>query len=261
MQLVDHWSALMPSHATGHSRNATARTLSVLEQIVAADHAPTHAELARLTGVPKSTLTLILGELQALGYIRGAGERRFVPGPALLGFGHRVQASNRVDGIRPTLEALAGSSGEGAMFAVEVWPQIVVIDHVQAPRPIRYVAEVGSLRPMHCTAIGRALLASTNRSARDLPAGSLIKLTDASRVDPDEIDAELERTRARGYALNVGESLDGVGSIAAAVLDQRGWPAGAIAISWLQYRVEDPEERFWPLLSAAVASLASGAGR
>jgi DNA-binding IclR family transcriptional regulator len=211
-------------------------------------------ELARLTGVPKSTLTLILTELQALGYVR-VSERRFLPGPALVGFGHRLQARNRGDGIRPTLEALATASGEGAMFAIEMWPHIVLIDHVQAPRPIRYVAEVGSLRPMHCTALGRAMLAFTDRRARDLPPETLTKLTDASLVDPDEIDAELARTRDRGYALNIGESLDDVGSIAAPVLDQRGWPVGAIAISWLQYRVDDPEKRFWPLLAGAISEL------
>jgi IclR family transcriptional regulator, acetate operon repressor len=236
------------------NKNATARTLDVLERIVADGHAPTHAELARSTCVPKSTLTLILAELQALGYVR-LSQRRFVPGPALVGFGHRLQARNRADGIRPTLEALATASGEGAMFAIEMWPHIVLIDHVQAPRPIRYVAEVGSLRPMHCTALGRALLAFTDRGARDLPPETLTKLTSASRVDPDEIDAELARTRERGYALNVGESLDDVGSIAAPVLDQRGWPVGAIAISWLQYRVKDPEERFWPMLAAAISAL------
>ena len=68
---------------------------------------------------------------------------------------------------------------------------------------------------MHCTALGRALLAFTDRSARDLPPETLTKLTAASLVDPDEIDAELARTRERGYALNVGESPDDVGSIAA----------------------------------------------
>jgi IclR family transcriptional regulator, acetate operon repressor len=238
------------------SKNATARTVAVLERIVADVDAPTHAELARSTGVPKSTLTLILAELQALGYVR-VSERRFLPGPALVGFGHRLQARNRGDGIRPTLEALATASGEGAMFAIEMWPHIVLIDHVQAPRPIRYVAEVGSLRPMHCTALGRAMLAFTDRRACDLPPGTLTKLTRASLVDPDEIDAELARTRERGYALNIGESLDDVGSIAAPVLDQRGWPVGAIAISWLQYRVDDPEERFWPMLAEAISALRS----
>jgi IclR family transcriptional regulator, acetate operon repressor len=244
----------------GHSdfdigrKNATARTVAVLERIVADVDAPTHAELARSTGIAKSTLTLILAELQALGYVR-VSERRFLPGPALVGFGHRLQARNRGDGIRPTLEALAAASGEGAMFAIEMWPHIVLIDHVQAPRPIRYVAEVGSRRPMHCTALGRALLAFTDRHARDLPPETLTKLTDASLVDPGQIDAELARTRERGYALNIGESLDDVGSIAAPVLDQRGWPVGAIAISWLQYRVDDPEERFWPLLAGAISGL------
>lgn len=244
----------------GHSdfdigrKNATARTVAVLERIVADVDAPTHAELARSTGIAKSTLTLILAELQALGYVR-VSERRFLPGPALVGFGHRLQARNRGDGIRPTLEALAAASGEGAMFAIEMWPHIVLIDHVQAPRPIRYVAEVGSRRPMHCTALGRALLAFTDRRARDLPPETLTKLTDASLVDPGQIDAELARTRERGYALNIGESLDDVGSIAAPVLDQRGWPVGAIAISWLQYRVDDPEERFWPLLAGAISGL------
>ncbi len=141
------------------------------------------------------------------------------------------------------------------MFAVEVWPHIVLIDHVQAPRPIRYVAQVGSLRPMHCTALGRALLAFTDRTARDLPPNSLTRETPASRIDLDELDEELARTRARGYGVNIGETLEGVGAIAAPVLNQRGWPTGAIAISWLLYRVTDGEQRFWPLLRNAVAAL------
>jgi IclR family transcriptional regulator, acetate operon repressor len=239
-------------------KNATARTVAVLEQIVSADHGPTHAELSRSTGIAKSTLTLVLGELQSLGYVRVVGGRRFVPGPALVGFAHRLRARNGVDGIRPILEELASASSESAMFAIELWPHIVLLDHIQAARPIRYVAEVGSLRPMHCTALGRVLLAFTGRSARDLPAGSLTKLTETSRVEPEQIDEELARTRARGYALNIGESLEGVGSIAAPLLDKQDRPIGAIAIAWLEYRVENPEERFWPLLSTAVSTLRAG---
>ena len=240
------------------SKNATARTIAVIEQIAAADQAPTHAELARLTGVPKSTLSLILAELQNLGYVRALPERRFVPGPALVGFSHRVQARGGVAGIRPALDGLAAASGEAAMFGIEVWPHIVLVEHVQAPRPIRYVAEVGSLRPMHCTAQGRAILAFTNRTAADLPPETLIRETPASLVDPRELDEELARTRERGYALNIGESLEGVGSIAAPVLDRRGRPVGAVAVSWLQYRVADGERRFWPMLSATADELGGG---
>jgi DNA-binding IclR family transcriptional regulator len=241
------------------NRNATARTIAVIEQITAADHAPTHAELARLTGVPKSTLSLILTELHNLGYVRTVQERRLVPGPALVGFSHRVQARTGVASIRPALDALAAASGEAAMFGIEVWPYIVLVEHVQAPRPIRYVAEVGSLRPMHCTSQGRAILAFTHRTAADLPPETLIKETPASLVDPDELDAELARTRARGYALNIGETLEGVGSMAAPVLDRHGRPIGAVAVSWLQFRVADGERRFWPLLRAAVDELSGDA--
>jgi DNA-binding IclR family transcriptional regulator len=210
------------------------RGLAVLEHLVDGGPAPTHGALARATGLPKSTLTNVLAELTELGYVTPAG-RSYAAGGRLLALGYRitqrlgvpVQAPSAVHGV---LEQLVRDTGETAIYAVEVGATptqagaVLALDHVESPHPMRYVPGIGDLQPIGITAAGYVLLAFTGRDASVIPAASPRSLDDAA-----SIDAELERTRNRGYALN-DRALDGVTSIAAPWIDASGRLLGAISI-------------------------------
>jgi DNA-binding IclR family transcriptional regulator len=221
--------------------SAATRALAVLEHLAGSSQPVANQELAQALGIPRSTLSDLMAELRSLGYAQLVGGR-YVSGPALLSLGYRAtQRLGTLGGIAPTLERLAATTGETALYAVEVGGeangegQVLIVDQVVSPNPIRYVAPLGEPRPLEQTAAGRTLLAFSGRG-----------------VD-GELAAELERVRAQGYAVNAASS--GATSIAAPVFDRTDTLVGAISVSGPSDRMGDAATRIWPVLRDAVESL------
>jgi DNA-binding IclR family transcriptional regulator len=240
------------------------RSLLILEHLVSGNPPPTHVELARALNIPKGTLSGLLGQLTEEGYIRLVG-KQYAPGPALLSLGFRAtRRDNLRFALRPVLEQLATETGETAVLAIEVGGdddtpgQVLGIDYVEGTNPIRYVAQIGRLYPMHSSAAGRVFLAFTGRRAKLLPTDSLVTHTNRTLVDPEELDAELDRIRARGWAMTVGERLDDVTSVSAPVVDGSGRPVAAVTVSGPTTRLPDPAETVWPRMHDAIDAVHLG---
>ena len=225
----------------------TERTLQVLEYLSTGNPPSTHAELMRATGIQRSTLSDLLAELHALGYL-DMRERRYLPGLRLLALVHSAAREPGFNAsIRHTLETLAERSGETAVYVIERRGRdgrshVVAVDQVESTHSIRYVASIGEPYPMHTTAAGRALLAATRRSASSLGT---------ERVPPD-LDDDLARARDRGFAV-LSEAPDSATSIAAAIYDRSDSLVGAVSIVGPSERVG--VDTIGSLLRVAVARL------
>lgn len=92
----------------------------------------------------------------------------------------------------------------------------VYVDQVTPPVEVRMSVEVGAAYPLHAVASSKAFLAYLPEDhRRRFLAGRLESMTDATIVDVGVLELDLEATRARGYAVSVGERVAGAGSIAA----------------------------------------------
>jgi DNA-binding IclR family transcriptional regulator len=89
---------------------------------------------------------------------------------------------------------------------------------------------VGSLVPLHATALGKALLAHHRYLLADLD-NPLASFTPSTIIDKDQLERELDEIQARGWASERGDLYPGVASIAAPIEDRRGLIAGAISVS------------------------------
>jgi IclR family acetate operon transcriptional repressor len=112
----------------------------------------------------------------------------------------------------------------------------------------------GPRAPIHATAIGKAIAAalSPERVAallRDRPLHAITSRTITSRA---QFDVELEVTRERGFAIDVGECQDDANCVAAAVFDGTGVIAG-ISVSATAGQMPAAD---LPLVGAAVAETA-----
>jgi IclR family acetate operon transcriptional repressor len=233
------------------------RALKLLELISSASVPPTQTDLLRSCPMPKSTLSLLLARLERSGYVTPVG-RGYLPGPAAFGLGYRVTVRFAGSGtMEPVLRRLVDETGESAAFGVEVGGHAFWVEQCASPNPVHFVASTGEPRPLHCTALGRVLLAFTGRSAYDLPSASLVRLTPHTQVDPEQIDIELARTRQRGYALNLNEGVDGVSAIAAPVWTATQSLLGGVSVIGPSSRMSDIEKRVWPVLRAVLASRAA----
>jgi len=232
--------------AVKRSRSAS-RVLAVLETI--ARHQPIGvSELARVLGADKSALQRAIMTLADEGWISPspAPPTRWQLTAHILAVGHMGLGSNDLhQRARGRLEELRDESGETTLLAVPDTGRFVVIDAVESRQMLRTVLRTGLAVPVRGSATSRAVLAyMTDRQRQALLGG-----------EPEQaLLDEFAATRARGYAISVGDVTEGSTNIAAPIFELDGSPAGAVVVS-------APSERLPAERHAAVGAMVLRAAR
>ncbi|GAB3486904.1 IclR family transcriptional regulator [Nocardiopsis coralliicola] len=218
------------------------------------------AEIARSLGLAKSSVSNICGALVDAGLLRRLPEG-YVLGHRLVAYAEAYLSG--VDVVREFHDACRdspGADGETVQLAVlsAVSAEVVYLARRDGRHPVVLASQVGRPLPATTTATGKALLAELGPEelrAR-LGAGALPVLTPRSLTDPAALAEELGRIRERGYAVDDGETLEGLFCIAATVpgTAQRGQPA-AVSFTGLAAAAGDTEAR-----AARLRALAAGLG-
>lgn len=192
----------------------------------------TLAELARVAELPKSTVVRLLPPLVEEGLLAHAGAR-YRLGPSTAAYGGRyLEGLDIRTAARGALEPLAAATGETAHLVLLDGIEVVYVDKVESPSPVRMYSRIGSRRPLYCTAVGKALL--ERHEADLLPAvlaAGLTPLTPTTLVTEAALREDLARVRRRGYALDDGENEPGIRCVAAAVTDSAGHAFAALSVS------------------------------
>ncbi len=232
------------------------RAFGLLETM--ADHGGTMglSQLAQASGLPLPTIHRLVRTLVDLGYLRQEPSRQYVLGPRLIRLG---ESSAHLLSVyaRPHLSHLVDELAESANLAMLDGDQIVYVAQVPSRHSMRMFTEVGRRVAPHCTAVGKAILATMPpEQVRELLARTgMPQKTPATLNDPDALAANLAWTREHGYALDEGEQEVGVRCVAVQVPDV---PTPlAISVSGPAARMtEELVRRAVPLLRAAAADLA-----
>jgi DNA-binding IclR family transcriptional regulator len=202
-------------------------------------------DACKYLGVARSTAHRLLAMLAHHGFVEQEPlTRAYIAGPALVEVGLAVVGSLNVrEQARPMMEELAAETGETVHLGVLEGDQVRYVDAVESERALRVVARTGTLVPAHCTSLGKALLGQlTDQQVAELyPASAepFSARTDKSITTQAKLLKEVSRARARGYAVNAGETEDDVGSVAVAFRDFAGRPA-AIAVAAPTSRLTTP---------------------
>lgn len=127
------------------------------------------AEIARRTGLYKSTILRLMSSLEKAGFIRRLADGQFAVGPEPLRLAQLYQASFRLrDAIYPVLEALTEESGETTSFYVVENGSRLVLFRVEPKRAVRFSIHEGDRFPLHAGASGKILRAFGPLSDRAL---------------------------------------------------------------------------------------------
>lgn len=190
--------------------------------------------IAELTKLNKSTSYRLLAHLENTGYLVRDSERAYFLGPKLvkLGSGSTYQSAIRRIS-RPSLEGLRRITEETVNLAILDGPSILYIDVLESPHLFRMVSEVGMRRALHCTGLGKAILAWQPSEKRDqiLASMKLGRITEHTIVRKSELVAELERIQRRGYAVDNEEAQPGARCVAAPILDAQRDVTAGISVS------------------------------
>jgi DNA-binding IclR family transcriptional regulator len=241
----------------------TLRAFALLEHLVSVDRPLSLAEIVQDFDTPKASLHRMLSALEAGGLvIRAPGHKNaYVIGPRLaqLGMGVVMHASGRR--VRHAiLSRLVGDLRETCNLTMLHETEVLYLDRMEAPWPLRLDLKPGSHVPAHCSASGKLLLAMLPRAERSalLRTLKLERFTPNTITDVELLEAELDRTAHKRVGIDNEEFLAGIVCVAAPVVDANDTCIAAIAVHAPVSRV--PLSRtleFVPRLQQAAQELAN----
>ena len=140
---------------------------------------------------------------------------------------------------RPILESLAEESGESANMVVLDGHHVVYVDQAASAQPVRAFTQIGARAPLHCTGVGKALLAFMPEAERKAVLdGDLRAYTSTTITNPLRLDAELRRIRQEYVAVDMGERQEDLKCIATPVFDDQCRVVAAISVSGPMHRLD-----------------------
>jgi DNA-binding IclR family transcriptional regulator len=183
------------------------------------DGGKTVTELAADFDMPKSTIQMYLNTLYARNFVV-KNDGRYEVGLQFLEYGMFALWNQPVfPEVKAKVEELAESTGELAACFVEERGEAVYIYGTEGEKSIRTDMSVGDRTDLHCTANGKALLAHLpEERIEEVVSKGLDAKTDHTVTDPDELYAQLDEVRDRGYAYARQESVEGMRAVAAPIL-------------------------------------------
>ncbi|MGH3171491.1 MAG: IclR family transcriptional regulator [Trebonia sp.] len=191
------------------------RALDVLEALAAAGGTASLSDLAAACGLPSPTLHRLAATLADRGYLRQSPDRRYSLGSRLIPLGADAHALLGARAL-PVLRGLAELAGESANLAVLTQGRAEYVAQAPGRHAMRIFTEVGNRVELHCTGVGKALLAviPPAEASKLIGAAPLAARTPGSITDPAALEAEITLIRERGYALDEGEMEVGVRCVA-----------------------------------------------
>lgn len=176
-------------------------------------------ELSELAGIPKSSCHAIVATLTARGYLYTLTRpRALYPTRRFYDLSREIHEHDPfVQRVMPVLERLRDSSRETVILGKRQGDRVIYLQVVEGLHAIRYSARPGEFKPLHSSAIGKALIGSMREPElraflheRVLPAA-----TPATLTDPDVLANDLLESRRRGYFVTRGENVPDVWAVSA----------------------------------------------
>lgn len=210
------------------------RVFDILELLAVENRGLGVTEIARRLELNKSTVHRILGGIADRGYIEKTQD-----GIYRLGIQFVKLSSERLSNIeltteaRPYLSELTNIIGQSSHLAILDGSDAVYIDKVEVVRNLRLYSQIGKRIPVYCSALGKSLLMDESDKAiiDTLNKCDFVKMTDTTKMTPQEVLLEIRNSKERGWTLDDEEHDVGIRCIAAPIYDYRGKITATISVA------------------------------
>lgn len=238
--------------------------LDAMEQL-GTDAAPLSlTEMSHRLGMSKSTVYQLLATLESRGFVeRVPGNGHYRLGLRVFQLGcRRLEQMGLNETAMPFLVDLRDQSGETVHLGVLQGQEILYVAKVESEQTIRMSSRIGHTAPLHCTGIGKAILAyQPTVFVEVLLARPLDRYTSRTITDPGALQRELALTRQRGYSLDQEEHETHVRCVGAPLWDHTGTVAAAISVSGPAMRMtEEVMQRLVPLVKETTMGVSDRLG-
>jgi DNA-binding IclR family transcriptional regulator len=226
------------------------RVLDLFEAFSEMQRAASLSDIARKLDIPVSSCFALLRTMENRGYIYSEKPRGgMYPTKRMFSLTNRIAAHDPIaNRVAPALKELLDTTGETVLFAKRSGDQVVILDVLISPQRIRYSADLGELRTLHASSLGKAILSLMPAQDRKalLARIEMKSLTEATLTARSKLEAEIAKSAKRGWFVNAEESVKHIFAVAVPVTIN----GEAYAIS-----LPGPTERMKPNLKHLVERL------
>lgn len=242
------------------------RSLEVLDILTKYPYGIGVTELAHQLDVAKSTVHRILTTLHEKQYVRkDLLTDKYRLGTHILYLSSYVLENFNIRDIaRKKIEELSKVTKETVHLCILDFNEIVYIDKVESNHTIRLHSRIGKRAPVHCTAVGKAILGhlSSMEARKILLSTELKPFTKNTITDVEKMMEELAKIKANGYSIDEIENEEGIRCVAAPILDHNNYPVAVISISGPTSRItkQRVQKELVKLLKEASAEISKELG-
>jgi IclR family transcriptional regulator, KDG regulon repressor len=199
-------------------------------------------EMSKILNVNKSSAHRLIHTLENMGYVeQEAATARFKLGLRFLKYGEKVLDDMTIREIaRPFLKELTIATKESSHLGVLFQNQVLFVDRENSKELVSVRTNPGMSEPLHCSAMGKALLSSLPNEEQNKILGEIDFniYTNKTISDIGVMKNELMKTRQQGYAFDDEELYPGVRCLASPIMDYSGKVIAAIGISGPVIRIK-----------------------
>ena len=239
------------------------RALAILEVLAQSHNGLALPEIARRINIAKSSAHSILLTLLRQGYVsRSPRTRRFTCSSKLLWLANQALEGLRLRELAvPFLRQLSLSTGLTVHLAILENHEAILIAKVDPPGAPPLSTWPGRRMDLHCTAVGKALMAHIpDEELRDLLKSRIFaRHNDNTITSPKRLLELVENIRAEGYTLSDEENEVGYRCLGVPVFDEQGRLAGAISVAGSVIQVNNEKVKFLAAQLRRAADAITGA--
>ena len=213
---------------------ALQRGLQLLHLFSESPRGLTAKQVAALSRLPVSTVHRFLANLITAGFLNRDGEGTHHLGIACFSIGQAAVGQLDIRRLSlPYLQELNQQTRETIHLTVRHGLSAVYVEKLDSPEQLRIHSRIGASVPLHCTAVGKVMLAymPEDEQERVLPELDVKRLTPNSVGNLQELKAELFRVRKNGYACDLEEHELHIRCVAAPIYDHTGSVQSSLSIT------------------------------
>jgi DNA-binding IclR family transcriptional regulator len=216
------------------------RAVVLLDLLSRSDAPMSLTTISSQLSLPKSTVQRFLRVLEGHHFVNFNTNGRYTLGLRLNDLGNQaLQQFDIRDRARPHFRMLVSDIKETGHLCILQRNVVVYVDKIAPTRSICMTSRIGMTNPIHCTSVGKAMLAFSSNEVRENILANIHyeRLTSKTHTTRKALMRDLEMIRRRGYALDDEEIEEGVRCIGAPILDSDGHPLAAISVAGPTFRI------------------------
>ena len=220
---------------------AVLKVFAILQSL--ADRSETGvSELSMRLAMPKATVYRFLQTMRSLGYVRQEPDsERYGLTMKMYELGTKaLQYPDLIELAKPHMQELSDKTGETIHLGMLIESEIIYVHKVDSRHVLGMYSKIGRRAPIHCTAIGKVLLAWESDQFRDnvIAGATFQKFREKTITNRADFIAELERTKAQGFGEDREEFDDHIRCVGMPIFDRHNQAVAGLSISFPTFRYD-----------------------